>query len=54
VWPVTIVLVGVVNKDDLAEAIPAEGVQCVVCLASVDDEVHGVLGGVEHLDTHAK
>ena len=51
---VVVVLVVVVNKepkDDSAEATAEQSVQCAVCLASVDDEVHGVLDGDELLDT---
>ena len=51
---VTVVVVLVVNKEpkhDSAEATAEQSVQCAVCLASVDDEVHGVLDGDELLDT---
>merc|ERR1712086_1237348 len=51
---VTFVVVVVVNeepKHDSAEATSQQSVQCAVCLASVDDEVHGVLDGDELLDT---
>ena len=51
---VLVVVVVVVNKepkDDSAEATAEQSEQCAVCLASVDDEVHGVLDGDELLDT---
>ena len=49
-----VVLVVVVNKepkDDSAEATAEQSEQCAVCLASVNDEVLGVLDGDELLDT---
>ena len=49
----TIVVV-VLNYDDRATANTPECVQCVVCLASLDDEVHDVLDGVGHLDAHGQ
>ena len=46
-----VIVVVIVTTKDAAEATPAEAAQCAVSVASLDDEVPGVLDGGHLLDT---